>query len=301
MASVTTPAGATAASGTRTGTGEGTAGPTNDALLRVAGLGKRFGPTVALRDASIEIRPGEIHALVGENGSGKSTLVKILSGVHAPNEGTITIGGRDHQRFGSPRASQSAGIVTVFQEVLSVGSRTVLENLWLGSDGLFTARVPRSEKVARATAILAELLETPPPLDALVEDLSLSDRQVCSIARALLCDPRILILDEATSALDFDSRTRLFNAVVRLRGEGVGIVLITHRMDEIEEIGDRITVLRSGVTVGTVDGDDWTTQQLVRLMTGADQLAPASAHTETRARPADAPVRVRPARSVLAP
>ncbi|GGA76600.1 D-ribose transporter ATP-binding protein [Pseudoclavibacter endophyticus] len=294
MATVTTPAGRSTASGTGGSEDDGV-------VLRVEGLGKRFGPTVALRDASIEIRAGEIHALVGENGSGKSTLVKILSGVHTPNEGAITIGGETHQRFATPRVSQSAGIVTVFQEVLSVGSRTVLENLWLGSDGLFTAKVPRSEKIDRASEVLAELLETPPALDALVEDLSLSDRQVCSIARALLRNPRILILDEATSALDFDSRTRLFNTVRRIRREGVGIVLITHRMDEIEEIGDRITVLRSGVTVGTVDGDDWTTQQLVELMTGAGQLAPTSSHAEQRERAVDAPVLLRIDGVVLAP
>ncbi|NKX52558.1 sugar ABC transporter ATP-binding protein, partial [Arthrobacter deserti] len=187
--------------------------------------------------ASFTIRASEVHALVGENGSGKSTLVKILSGVHTPNEGEISVDGKTYQSSSSPRASQAAGIVAVFQEVLSVGSRTVLDNLWLGADGSFATKVRKAEKVERAQQVLSELLENPPALDPRVEDLTLSERQVCSIARALLRNPRVLILDEATSALDYDSRSRLFQVVGRLCGEGVGILLITHRMDEIEEIG----------------------------------------------------------------
>ncbi|WP_181003481.1 MULTISPECIES: sugar ABC transporter ATP-binding protein [unclassified Microbacterium] len=254
------------------------------AILRVESVSKRFGPTIALRDASLDVRAGEIHALVGENGSGKSTLVKILSGVHAPTSGTIAVTGRSERRFRSPAEAQAAGIFTVFQEVLSIESRSVLENLWLGSDGLFASRLSREERMGRAEDVLAELLESPPSLSALVEDLTLSERQVCSIARALLRDPQVLILDEATSALDYDSRTRLFATARRLRDEGKGLVLITHRMDEVEEIGDRITVLRSGVTVGTLDQGEWTVPGLVEMMTGGDHLAPADVRAEVRER-----------------
>ena len=259
-------------------------------LLDVRSLSKRFGPTIAVREASFDIRSGEVHALVGENGSGKSTLVKILSGVHTPNSGEMVVNGKRYERFSSPRMSQAAGIVTVFQEVLSVGSRSVLDNLWLGADGSFKTKVPKAEKIARARQVLGELLEHPPTLDARVEDLSLSDRQVCSIARALLRRPQVLILDEATSALDYDSRSRLFRVIAKLCEEGVGVVLITHRMDEIEEIGDRITVLRSGVTVGTVDDENWTTEQLVAMMTGGDHLAPTETRVESREHLAHAPV-----------
>lgn len=261
-----------------------------EVLLRVSSLSKRFGPTIAVRDASFAIRAGEVHALVGENGSGKSTLVKMLSGIHAPNGGEIEVAGKRYASFASPRVSQTAGVVTVFQEVLTVDSRTVLENLWLGVDGSFATRVPKAEKVERARAVLAELLEHPPALDTRLEELSLSERQVCSIARALLRDPRVLILDEATSALDYDSRSRLFQVVDRLCRSGAGVVLITHRMDEIEEIGDRITVLRSGVTVGTVDDENWTTDELVVMMTGGEHLAQTAARVESRELPADAPV-----------
>lgn len=262
----------------------------SEVLLRVDSLSKRFGPTIAVRDASFDVRAGEVHALVGENGSGKSTLVKMLSGIHAPNGGRIQVEGKTYASFVSPRVSQTAGVVTVFQEVLSVASRNVLENLWLGADGSFATRISKAEKTERAKAVLAELLEHPPALDTRLEDLSLSDRQVCSIARAVLRRPRVLVLDEATSALDYDSRSRLFGVVGRLRRDGVGIILITHRMDEIEEIGDRVTVLRSGVTVGTVEDENWTAAQLVTMMTGGEHLAQTAARAEARELPADAPV-----------
>ena len=253
------------------------------ALVRMAGIRKAFGPTVALRRADVEIRSGEIHALMGENGSGKSTLVKILSGVHAADAGTIEIGGRTHGAFRSPDESLRNGIATVFQEVLTVETQTVLENLWLGSDGLFATRRSKREKQRLAREVLARLVEIPPSLDALVGDLELSDRQACAIARALLREPRLLILDEATSALDFDTRGRLFELLRQRSAEGVGVVLISHRMDEVREIADRLTVLRSGETVATL-GDDWTTPQLVALMTGSDRLTdrrtPASGERE---------------------
>jgi ABC-type sugar transport system ATPase subunit len=241
-------------------------------LVRVTGMAKAFGATQALRDASFELRAGEVHALVGENGSGKSTLVKILSGVHAADAGAIELAGVPDPDLRSPRAAQTAGIATVFQEVLVAGARSVLDNVWLGADGLFTERVSRDEKRMRAREALAELLGRPPDLETPVEELSLSDRQACGIVRALLRRPRILILDEATSALDVETRDRLFRTVGRLSGEGVGVVFITHRMDEIGEIGDRITVLRNGETVATLGRGGWTPRDLVRLMTGSDQL-----------------------------
>jgi len=242
------------------------------ALVRVSGLSKAFGATLALRSASFELAAGQVHALVGENGSGKSTLVKILSGVHAPDAGAVEVAGIEGGAPRTPRAAQEHGVVTVFQEVLVAEARSVLDNVWLGVDGLFRARIPRREKRARAGEALAELLGAPLDLDTPVEELSLSDRQACAIVRALLRRPRVLILDEATSALDVATRDRLFRIVGRLSREGAGVVFITHRMDEIREIGDRITVMRSGETVGVLERGAWTPRELVRLMTGSDRM-----------------------------
>ncbi len=233
---------------------------------------KAFGPTQALSDCSFELLPGEVHALVGENGSGKSTLVKILSGVHVPDAGTLELYGAPASAPPTPKAAQEMGIVTVFQEVLVAAARSVLDNIWLGIDKPFRGSVSTREKRTRATQALSELLEQPLDLDTPVEDLSLSDRQACCIVRALMRDPRVLILDEATSALDVATRGRLFAMVGRLSADGIGVIFISHRMDEISEIGDRITVLRSGVTVGNLERGKWSAAELVRLMTGSDQL-----------------------------
>jgi ABC-type sugar transport system ATPase subunit len=175
----------------------------------------------------------------------------------------------------SPKVAQERGVVTVFQEVLVAETRTVLENVWLGADGTWRAKVPAREKRRLARAALEELLGKPVDLSTIMEDLSLSDRQACCIVRALLRKPRILILDEATSALDVATRDRLFTLITRLAADGVGVIFITHRMDELEEIGDRITVMRSGQTVANLKRAAWTPRELVRLMTGADELVTA--------------------------
>jgi ABC-type sugar transport system ATPase subunit len=241
--------------------------------LRVGDLAKAFGPTQALRSCTFELRAGEVHCIVGENGSGKSTLVKILSGVHAPDSGVIELRGQAAGALSSPRRAAEAGIATVFQEVLVVEPRSVLDNVWMGTDGVFATKVPAAQRRERATRVLDALLGQAPALDMPVEQLSLSQRQACCLARALVRDPQILILDEATSALDVQTRDRLF-AIVRERvAGGASAIFISHRMDEIADIGDRCTVMRSGETVATLDRGEATAQELVRLMTGADHLA----------------------------
>ena len=255
-------------------------------LVRTADLTKAFGATQALRSCTFDLRAGEVHAVIGENGSGKSTLVKILTGVHRPDSGTIAVLGREEAPH-SPADAIEAGIITVFQEVLVVGPRSVLANVWTGTDGLVRARRSESEKRERAKALLDELLGTAPPLDRAVEELSLSDRQAISIVRALVREPKVLILDEATSALDVATRDRLFAIVRRLASEGTGVIFISHRMDEIELLGDRITVMRSGDTVATVDRDSTTLRELVRLMTGADHLTGEAGERAARHVPGD--------------
>jgi ABC-type sugar transport system ATPase subunit len=255
-------------------------------VVRTAGLAKAFGATQALRSCTFELLPGEVHAIIGENGSGKSTLVKILTGVHRPDAGTVQIlpDGRAGAP-GSPVEAIAAGVAAVFQEVLVVGPRSVLDNIWVGTEGLWRGRVPEAERRRRARELLEELLGVAPPLDRPVEELALSDRQACSIVRALVREPRLLILDEATSALDVATRDRLFAIVHRLAAAGTGVLFISHRMDEVEELGDRITVMRSGETVATVDRGSVSMQELVRLMTGAEHLTGHAADRSQRRPP----------------
>jgi ABC-type sugar transport system ATPase subunit len=240
-------------------------------LLRVSGVTKSFGATPALTDGSFELRRGEVHALVGENGSGKSTLVKVISGVHRPDRGTTEFSG-EQLRLRNPQAAQGLGIITVFQEVLVAESCSVLENVWLGSD-TWASRTPLKEKRVRAAETIEQLLGRQLDLNQRAEDLSLADRQVCCIARALVRRPKVLVLDESTAALDIATRDRLFEVVRGIAASGVGVIFITHRMDELLAIGDRLTVLRSGATVATVQQGEWSPAELIRMMTGADALA----------------------------
>ena len=244
----------------------------NRALLRVAGIAKSFGPTPALRDCSLEVLPRMVHAVIGENGSGKSTLVKILSGVHTPDRGTLWVDGQELRGFATPRQSGSAGIATVFQEVLIARKRSVLENIWMGTEGIIRRGLSVRLQRDRAGDVLTSLLGAALPLDVSAGALSLSEQQACVIARALVREPRVLILDEATSALDIATRDRLFEMVRAVSANGAGVIFISHRMDEVETLGDRITVLRSGESVATLTREDATPSVLVHLMTGAERL-----------------------------
>lgn len=236
--------------------------------LQVKGLSKSFGATRALINADLTVEAGTVHALLGENGSGKSTLVKILGGVHRPNDGELVFENR--LDLSSPSAARKLGIATVFQEVLTVSSQSVYDNVWLGSDGLFRTRGNYKTRRKTTREILKELLGYDIDLDLLASDVSLSDRQAICIARALVTEPKFLILDESTAALDIATRDRLFTIIRRLQADGVGVLFITHRMDEITQISDVVTVLRSGQTIATVEKEQITSQRLVELMTGTD-------------------------------
>ncbi len=271
------------------------AGAERATMLGAVDLARSFGETRALRHCSVELRAGEVHAIVGENGSGKSTFVKILAGVLSPDSGVLRLGGRELRRIASPRQARRLGIATVFQEVLVVEALSVLDNIWLGADGPFRHVVPAVQKRAGARQALELLSDRSIDLDTPLERLELSDRQIVVIARALVQEPRVLILDESTSALDVSTRDRLFETVRRRCDEGTAVVFISHRMDEIEQIADRVTVLRSGESVGTLERAEASPERLLQLMSSR-RLTDAS---ERRARSGSPRVVLRLAQVVL--
>ncbi len=237
-------------------------------LLSATGISKRFGGVVALHDASFSCEPGEIHALLGENGAGKSTMVKILCGVHSPDGGELNYKG-EPASFRNPAAAAAVGIVPVFQELSLVPDLSVAENIFLGREPRTRIGLVDKRRMERdAAALFARLGFTEIDPTALVKELSLAERQLAEIAKAVGRDPAVLILDEATSALNRQQVEQVFAAVHRLCEEGVAVVFISHRMDEVRELCDRATVFRDGTNVGTVDVATAPDGEIVRMMIG---------------------------------
>jgi ribose transport system ATP-binding protein len=231
----------------------------------VDGLSKSYGPTQALDSVSVEFDAGTVHTVLGENGSGKSTLIKALSGVVVPDTGSISVDG-ERIRKSSPRTAQEHGIQTVFQEILVAPNRSVVENVYLGYHPYLRALVSQDVQERRTRELFAELGSPDADVNAEAGDLTLLLQQTTVIARGLLREPRVLILDEATAALGLVERDALFEIVRRLRADGVLIIFVSHRMDEVVEISDRVTVLRSGQVVDHVSGDDIAPARLLELM-----------------------------------
>lgn len=243
-------------------------------MLEVRNLRKSFGETQALVSCTFSCRPGTVHAILGENGSGKSTLVKVLSGIVVPNGGEIHIGGTTVRRF-TPRSARSHGVAPVLQEVLVAPNRSVLDNIFLGYDSLFARRGPRGDRHRIARETLARITRAAVPLDELIESVPLPHRQLTTIARALVRNPQILILDESTSTLDVNDRQVLFEEIRRLVQEERLVIYISHRLDEVLDLADTVTVLRNGSSVATVPRGDLTVHDLLTLMS-----PPAAAELE---------------------
>jgi rhamnose transport system ATP-binding protein len=244
-------------------------------VVSLQNIRKSFGGTRALEGVSLDIVPGEVHALVGENGAGKSTLINVLSGVVRADAGALVVEGA-HRSFQNPQDAKSAGIATVFQELSLVDGLSVAENICAGQPPSRFGLVDRSEQRARAAQAMALLGVSLPP-DAPVGRLMASQRQLVEIAKALdqlvqRNGPdravRVLVLDEPTSALNADEKAALFSAIRKLRGQGLTVVYISHHLDEVLALADRITVLRDGANVWTGPAAGLDAEMLVRAMVG---------------------------------
>lgn len=246
-------------------------------MLEISDLTKIYGLTHALTGATISFSSGSIHAVLGENGSGKSTMVKLLSGILPPTKGEVSFQGKSVRTF-SPSAFQRLGLATVFQEVLIAADRSVTENVLLGLDGLLRRAVPRGERKRRAQEVLARISIASVDLDAPAGTMPLAVQQSIVLARALVRKPRVLILDEVTAALDFADREAVFTTLEAFARAGGLIIFISHRMDEVMRLADKVSILRSGKLVGTLDRANVTPRELLELMAPVAAKELAHAH-----------------------
>lgn len=237
-------------------------------FLALRGIQKSFGGVRALTDVSLDVYPGEVHAIVGENGAGKSTLMRIVAGALQPDSGEITIEGHVH-RFTGPRDAARRGIAMVYQEPTFCPDLTVLENFFLGEELISRSGDIRwREMYRRAAGVLEEMGLPTWVLDRPMAELSLGNQQMVLIARGLYRNARLLILDEPTSILSHAETQVLFRTVRRLRAEGRSVLYISHRLHEIMELCDRATVLRDGQVVGRLDVRDANEETIIQLMSG---------------------------------
>ena len=239
------------------------------ALLALEGVSKRFGPVTALENISFEISRGEIIGLAGENGAGKSTLMKILGGVIAPSAGRILVDGAE-THFQNVRQSMAAGIAFVHQELNSFSNLNVAANILIGREprnGPFNLFVDQKQAEELVRPILQKLRADFEP-STTVEKLSIAQRQLVEIARALSMDARLVIMDEPTSSLTLNESNRLLEIVKELRADGVSVIFITHRLNEIVEIADRVIVLRDGKFAGSLKQRDISPAAIINLMIG---------------------------------
>lgn len=221
-------------------------------LLEMKNIHKRFPGVYALKGVNLQLKAGEVHALLGENGAGKSTLIKILGGIYTKDEGEIFIEGTKTE-IRSVKDARKAGISIIHQELVLVPYLTVMENIFLGREITRSGRLTDAKKMEERTAeILAELGLELNPTD-LIADLNIAQQQMVEIAKAISFGARIVVMDEPTSSLSDREVESLFVSIRNLTKKGIGIVYISHRMSELEQIVDRVTVMRDGEYIGTRD------------------------------------------------
>lgn len=237
-------------------------------LLQMKNIHKKFPGVYALKDVNFELKAGEVHALLGENGAGKSTLIKCLAGIYIPDEGEVIVKGKSHI-MKSVADSQAHGISVIHQELCLVPYLSIAENMYLGREKNIAGIIKRGDENEAAKKMLSRLgLDFDP--NTLIKDLSIAQQQMVEIAKALSVDADILVMDEPTASLTDKETEVLFETMRQLKAEGIGIIYISHRMSELFEITDRVTVMRDGQYVGTVNTAETTNDQLIAMMVGRE-------------------------------
>lgn len=239
-------------------------------ILRLSNISKNFGAVSALTDIDLEVKAGEVVALVGDNGAGKSTLIKVLAGVHQPSSGTIEFCGRN-VTLDSPGSALELGIATVFQDLALCENLDVVANLFLGHE-MSPWSLDEVAMEVRAWTLLRELAARIPSVREPIASLSGGQRQTVAIARSLLLDPKIIMLDEPTAALGVAQTAEVLNLIERVRERGLGVIIISHNMEDVRAVADRIVVLRLGRNNGVFTPDS-SNQELVASITGATENA----------------------------
>ena len=237
-------------------------------ILELRGISTRFGAVAALDQVDLELYRGEVLALVGDNGAGKSTLVKILAGVHPPSAGQVSFEGRSCRLHG-PQDARNLGIETVFQDLALCENLTVVDNVFLGRE-ISPLRLDEVAMEVRCRELLNELSAKLPSARLPVAALSGGPRQTVAIARSLLGEPKVILLDEPTAALGVEQTAEVLNLIERLRERGLGVIMVSHNIEDVQAVADRIAVLRLGRNNGFFDVRRTSTEQIVAAITGAD-------------------------------
>jgi len=245
---------------------------TGTAVMSLQGVSKRFGAVQALKDIDLDVRAGEVLALVGDNGAGKSTLVKTIAGVYSPDAGSMTFDGSAvHVR--TPAEAQRLGIATVFQDLALCDNLDVVANLYLGRELHRGGGLDEVEMERASWELLRQLSARIPSVRIPVASLSGGQRQTVAIARSLLGKPKVVLLDEPTAALGVAQTAEVLNLVERLRERGLGVILISHNMADVMAVADRVLVLRLGRNNGVFDVGDTSSQDIIAAITGATDNA----------------------------
>ncbi|MFZ2503393.1 MAG: ATP-binding cassette domain-containing protein [Nocardioides sp.] len=245
-----------------------TATPVGERVLSLTGINKRFGAVQVLTDIHLEVNAGEVVALVGDNGAGKSTLVKIIAGVYQPDSGEMEFAGRKVSVAG-PSEAQALGIATVYQDLALCDNLDVVANLFLGQEKQHGASLDEVEMEKESWRLLRTLSAKIPSVRIPIAALSGGQRQTVAIARSLVGAPKIVMLDEPTAALGVAQTAEVLNLIERLKENGLGVIVISHNMADVQAVSDRIVVLRLGRNAADFDTRKVTTQELVAAITGA--------------------------------